>query len=52
MDLASIHHPGQYLIKYSSNLAQNIVAMVLFLPGGININSNRNMHFFWHFRGP
>lgn len=36
MGLASVHHPGQYLMKLASNLAQKIVVVVLFSLGGIN----------------
>lgn len=35
MGLASVHHPGQYLMKLASNLAQKIVVVVLFSLGGL-----------------
>lgn len=36
MDPASVHHPGQDLVNFTSNLAQKMVVVILFLPVGIN----------------
>lgn len=36
MDLASVHHTGQYLIKLTSKFGSKIVVVVLFSSGVIN----------------
>lgn len=38
MDLASVHHPGQYSLKLASDLASKIVVVVLVLPCGVHIS--------------
>lgn len=37
MDLACVHHPGQYFMNLASNMAQNLWQWSYPLPGGINI---------------